>query len=179
MRALIYYVATTLDGFIAHPDGRFDGFVPEGDHIDAFFGALSDFGAVLMGRRTYAVGLAEGVTSPYPMIPEQLVFSTTMQRAPDPAIELVRGDAIGRVKQLKASPGKPIWLCGGSVLAGALWQAGLIDRIVVKQNPVLFGAGLPLFAGADAPDRPRTRPLTLEHLRRFDSGVVQLHYRVG
>lgn len=173
MRALIYYVATSLDGFICHPDGTWHGMAMQGDHVDAFLASLPDFGAVLMGRETYAVGLAQGITSPYPMIAEQLVFSRSMSHSPDPAVELVGEGVIERVNRLKAQPGKPIWLCGGAALAGALGEAGLIDEVWVKQNPVVFGTGRPLF-GAGMP----TTALRLIETRRFDSGVIQSKYRV-
>ncbi len=173
MRAMIYYVAASLDGFIAHPDGGFDSF-PMGDHVPAFFAALPAFGAVVMGRRTYEVGLKQGVTSPYPMIPEQVVFSRTMTASPDPAVRLVADDAVGEVARLKAAEGGPVWLCGGAQLAGQLWRAGQIDEVWVKLNPVVLGAGIPLFEGAGV----QSTALRLGQSRRFDSGVIELRYRV-
>ncbi len=172
MPELIYYVAASLDGFIADPEGGFDRF-PMGDHVDAFLATLPTFGAVLMGRATYAVGLKHGVTSPYPMIPRQFVFSRTMAESPDAAVSLER-DAVACVKALKAEPGAPIWLCGGARLATDLWRAGLIDQVWVKQNPLLLGAGIPLFGGDGIPPAG----LRLDDLRRFESGVVELRYSV-
>lgn len=174
MRALIYYVAASLDGFIAHPDGRFDSF-PMGDHVPAFLAELPGFGAVLMGRRTYAVGLEHGVTSPYPMIADQIVFSRSLGQSPDPAVRVLAEDAVGAVRRLKAVEGGPIWLCGGAELAGHLRRAGLIDELWVKLNPLLLGAGLPLFGGEGFDPRA----LDLSASRRFDSGVIELRYRLA
>lgn len=173
MRALIYYVATSLDGYIADPDGGFDRF-PMGDHVEAFFATLPRFGAVLMGRETYAVGLRMGVTSPYPMIERQFVFSRSMVESPDPAVTLER-DAIARVEALKASEGDAIWLCGGARLASSLWRAGLIDEVWLKQSPLLLGDGIPLFGGHGIDPAA----LRLDDVRRFDSGVVELRYAVA
>jgi dihydrofolate reductase len=162
MRKLIYYVACTVDRFIARPDGSFDCFPAEGEHIAGLIesfpetvpghlrGALGvraanrHFDAVLMGRRTYEVGLAAGVTSPYPHL-EQYLFSRTMTEAPDPGVELVPGDAVARVRRLKGQEGKGIWLCGGGDLAAALFPE--IDELILKVNPLVLGAGIPLFAG--------------------------------
>lgn len=174
MRALIYYVATTLDGFIADPDGGFDAFAQQGDHLPTFLAELPRFGAVLMGRATYEVGLAMGVTDPYPMIERPFVVSTTMTERPDPRVELISAEVVDRVRQLKAEPGDPIWLCGGGRLARTLWDAGLIDEIWLKQNPLVLGAGIPVFA----PGGVDPRQLTLQDVRRFDSGVCELRYRV-
>ena len=84
MRTLKYYVACSIDGFIAHGDGSFDGFVPEGEHVAAFFESYKWFDTVLMGRKTYEVGLKEGKTNPYPML---LGFSVSYV--------LARGDVSG------------------------------------------------------------------------------------
>jgi dihydrofolate reductase len=67
MRALRYYLACTADGFIAHADGSFDGFLLEGEHVADFLESYKWFDTVLMGRKTYEVGLREGKTNPYPM----------------------------------------------------------------------------------------------------------------
>ncbi len=58
MRKLIYFVATTLDGFIAHTNQTVSGFLNEGDHASEYFESLkNDFDTVVMGRKTYDFGL--------------------------------------------------------------------------------------------------------------------------
>lgn len=190
MRELIYYVATTLDGFIAHEDGSFDGF-PWDDaygsdlfasfpetipaHLRGEGGTRADnkrFDAVLMGRKTYEVGLQDGVTNPYPTL-DQYVFSRTTKESPDEHVTLVSENAVDVVNALKQESGKAIWLCGGANLATTLFAADLIDRLIVKLNPVLFGAGIPLFAG-----NIKQTTLELTDSKIYRSGHVLLHYRV-
>jgi dihydrofolate reductase len=188
VRKLIYYVACTADGFIARRDGSFDCFPMEGDHIAGLIesfpetipghlrGALGvraankEFDTVLMGRRTYEVGLAAGVTSPYPHL-KQYVFSRGMARSPDAEVELVSGDAAGLVRELKGQAGKDIWLCGGGDLAAVLLPE--IDGLILKVNPLMLGTGIPLFAGS-----ARQVGLELTGSRAYGSGVILLHYRV-
>ncbi|MDF1503907.1 dihydrofolate reductase family protein [Roseisolibacter sp. H3M3-2] len=190
MAALVYYVATSVDGFIARPDGSFGDFPwdPEfGAHLldtypETFPAHLRSgpvsaegnrrFGAVLMGRHTYEVGVDAGVVSPYPTL-RQFVFSTRLRESPSPDVALVREDAAEVVTRLKREEARDVWLCGGAVLAASLFEAGLVDEVVVKLNPVLFGAGIPLLA------RPvPTVALDLRDLRRFPSGHAWLHYDV-
>jgi dihydrofolate reductase len=45
-------------------------------------------------------------------------------------------------------PGKDIYLCGGADLATTLFAENLIDEIILKLNPLLFGSGIPLFSGS-------------------------------
>jgi dihydrofolate reductase len=189
MRTLTYYVAATADGFIARPDGSFVGFLPDGQHLrdlvqlfpETVPGRLRDvlgvtggggrFDAVLMGRRTYEVGLKEGIRSPYPHL-KQYVFSRTLPPSTDPTIEVVRGDPLARVRALKQEAGRGIWLCGGGELAGQLLPE--IDELFLKVNPVVFGCGIPLIAGGQA----SALPLTLLNTHAYANGVVLLHYRV-
>ncbi|PKL30446.1 MAG: dihydrofolate reductase, partial [Spirochaetae bacterium HGW-Spirochaetae-10] len=56
MRKLIYHVAVTVDGFIARKNGSVDGFLMQGDHVDAYLEHLKDYDTVVMGRRTYEAG---------------------------------------------------------------------------------------------------------------------------
>jgi len=185
VRKLVYYVAVTLDGFIAGPD-RGD---PSGEsyfplHPDLiefiateFPETLPDparralgidapnthFDTVLEGRATYEVGLAAGLTDAYPHL-RHLVFSTTLRESPDPAVELVSTDALERVRALKAEDGLDIWLLGGGKLASALLPE--IDRLILKQNPAVIGAGVPMF---DGPFQPHLfRPTDL---RQLESGI--------
>jgi dihydrofolate reductase len=189
MRILTYYVATTADGFIARPDGSFVGFLPDGQHLrdlvqrfpETVPGHMREplgvtagparFDAVLMGRRTYDVGLNVGITSPYPHL-KQYVFSRTLPASTDPSIEFVRGDPLARVRALKQEPGRDIWLCGGGELAGQLLPE--IDELFLKVNPVVFGSGVPVIAGREAV----ALPLVLLSTHGYANGVILLHYRI-
>lgn len=191
MRDVVYYIACTLDGFIARDDGSFAGF-PWDDQFGADLLATfpetfpahlrggewtaadnKRFDTVLMGRRTYEVGLREGITCPYPTL-QQYVFSHTMSESPDERVVLVSSNAVERVRKLKEEAGRAIWLCGGGVLASTLLAAGLIEKLIVKLNPVLFGSGIPLFSGGSG-----QKTLTLTGSRTYDSGHVLLHYSIA
>jgi dihydrofolate reductase len=173
MRELKYHVACSVDGFIAHTDHTVGGFVLEGDHVTDYLESLkNDFDVAVMGRRTYEFGFQFGVTDPYPWM-KQYVFSRTMERSPDPNVELVSENIIGLVRELKQAAGKAIYLCGGAELAATLHAEGLIDAVILKLNPVLLGAGIPLFAGAI-----KQTDLELTGSKVYDTGVVLLQYRV-
>ncbi len=189
MRELIYYVAVTLDGRIAGPDGQFDFFPMNeayarelnANYADALPTAAqralgveaprSQWDTVIMGRATYEVALREGIKSPYAHL-EQHVVSSTLRPEDYPEVTVVGGDPLGHVRALKARPGGNIWLCGGGKLAAQLAPA--IDRLVLKLNPVVAGDGIPLFEGAF---RPSAWKLTAQ--RTFDLGVVLLTYVRG
>lgn len=179
MRKLVYYIATTLDGFIAGPDGADptgpDGFWPiPADYIEHLVAhypetlpgpartALSVtaegtcFDTVLEGRRSYEIGLEAGITDAYPHL-RHLVFSRTLAESPDPAVELVATDPAEKVRELKRQDGKDIWLVGGGQLAGALY--GEIDRLILKVAPMTIGTGIPLF-GRTAAFAPHAWKLT-------------------
>jgi dihydrofolate reductase len=191
MRDVIYYIACTLDGFIAREDGSFAGF-PWDDrfgadllttfpetfpvHLRGGDWTAADnkwFDTVLMGRKTYEVGLREGITRPYPTL-QQYVFSRTMSESPDERVVLVSSNAVERVRKLREDAGRAIWLCGGGVLASTLLSAGLIERLIVKLNPVLFGSGIPLFNGDIG-----QKALTLTGSKIYDSGHMLLHYSIA
>ncbi|MBE9116739.1 dihydrofolate reductase [Lusitaniella coriacea LEGE 07157] len=170
MRKLKYYVACSLDGFIAHQDGSFDGFLMEGEAVTDYIESLKNFDVVLMGRKTYETGLKEGKTNPYPMM-KSYVFSQTMKESPDEKVELVSENAGKLVRRLKQETGRDIYLCGGGNLATTLFAENLIDEIILKINPFLMGSGIPLFADVI----PQTA-LELTNSRIYDSGIVWLNY---
>lgn len=175
MRRVNYHVACTVDGFIAHKDHTIDGFVMEGEHATEYLASLkTEYDVALMGRRTYEFGLKFGVTNPYPWM-KQYVFSSTMERSPDPAVTLVSRNAAALVRALKEEEtGKGIYLCGGAELATSLLTEGLIDDLTVKLNPSLFGSGIPLFT-----EVIKQTPLTLINSKTYNTGVVLLQYRIS
>ncbi len=188
MRQLKYYVACSVDRFIAHLDGTHDGFLMEGEHFadliatfpETFPAQFRDvlgisgenkcFDTVLMGRRTYEVGLKVGIANPYPQM-QQYVFSRTLTAIPDRNIELLSTDPVAVVKDLKQQQGKDIGLCGGGNLATTLFSE--IDELILKVNPFLLGAGIRLFAGIF-----KQTVLELTNSKVYDNGFMLLHYRV-
>ncbi len=174
MQPLVYLVAASIDGFIADPDGSFADFPHDDDFAASFLGSLDRFAAVVMGRATWQVGMDEGVANPFPWLEvDKLVVSTTMSTPPDPAVR-VTADPVTEVRRMKQDATGPVWLCGGAVLARTLLDAGLVDVVEVKHNPILLGEGIPLFARA--PGTVRLRPGAHELHRA--SGIRTVTYTV-
>ncbi len=189
MRKLTYYVASTIDGFIASEDGSVDFFPVGGDHGPAITAqypetlptkvreslgvdkAGSTFDTVLMGRKTHDFGVRTGTSSPYAHL-RQFVVSTTLPESPDPDVELISDDPLTRVRELKREKGLGIWLCGGGELAQVLLPE--IDQIFLKLYPIVLGRGRALFGpGARLPEPTRFRVSTS---RIFEDGVAFMKY---
>jgi dihydrofolate reductase len=187
MRTLTYLVATTLDGFIAAPDGSFDFFpmseeyarVLTEDYPETFPTHVRDalgvtdpgthFDTVVSGFSTYEVGPRSGYPSPYRHL-EQYVVSTRLTEPPHPDVRLISTDPVAAVRELKARDGLGIYLCGGGKLASALISE--IDELVLKQSPIVIGAGIGLFEGGFPAQR-----FELVRARTIDIGVTFATYR--
>lgn len=168
MRRLVYFVAVTLDGFIAGPEGGdptgSDAFPVTPDLVEHLVSTYPEtlpgparaamgiegpgqhFDTVVEGRASYGLGLAAGLDDAYPHL-RHLVVSSSLAGRTDLPVEVVTEDPVGRVRELKAEEGLDIWLVGGGTLAHALLPE--IDRLVLKVNPTVLGAGIPLFAGPE------------------------------
>jgi dihydrofolate reductase len=188
MRKLKYYVACTVDRFIARQDDSYDFFLMEGEQVADLLAAFPEtipahvreklgivaknqcFDAVLMGRRTYEVGLQEGISNPYPQM-KQYVVSQTLKKTADQAVELISSDLVAFVRALKTQPGQDIWLCGGGSLATALFSE--INEMILKVHPILLGSGIPLFAGV-----VQQTSLDLIGSKIYPNGFMLLHYRI-
>jgi dihydrofolate reductase len=186
VRSLVYFVACTVDGYIAKLDGGTDFFPIEGPHVADLLSEFPElvpghlrsglnltvgnqrFDTILMGRATYEVGLREGITSPYPHL-RQVVGSTTLSSL-DADVEIVGEQLCERVRELKRQPGKDIWMAGGGSLAAAL--ADELDELILKVNPIMLGSGIPLFAGPIGP-----RPVVMTEHRIYPNGYALLRYR--
>ncbi len=169
MRRVRFSVATSLDGYIAGPKGEGDWIVMDPD-IDfrALFGA---FDTVLLGRKTYEAARRQGGGGMPGM--KAVVFSRTLRRDECPKAT-VSDDPAATVAELKARPGKDIWLFGGGSLFRSLLELGLVDAVEVAIIPVLLGGGLPLL-----PHPARLTKLRLIRHRIYEkTGTVSLEYAV-
>ena len=83
MPKIIYYVASSLDGFIAGPEDDISDFAAGGSGVDQYLSDLQNFKTVIMGRRTYEFGYQYGLKPGQPAYPhmEHFIFSSSLQLA--------------------------------------------------------------------------------------------------
>ena len=175
MRPIIYYVATSLDGYISGPDEDISGFVPSGDGVDQYLRDLQDFKVTIMGRKTYEFGYKYGLEPGQPAYAhmEHYILSDSLKLDNlHPQVKICPVD-LSLIKDLKAKSGKPIYLCGGGQFAGWLLANELIDILKIKLNPLILGGGVPLFGGT-------TKQYQLELLEKqgFEKGLQILTYQI-
>ncbi|MFK8396895.1 dihydrofolate reductase family protein [Pseudomonas sp. BGr12] len=170
---LIYYVAASLDGYIARPDGSVDWLEGYGNEADdhgynAFYAGID---GLLMGRATYLFCLNQGQW-PYPDKPALVMTRSNHLPKAAPQVELEHYTPVDALASLEARGCERIWLVGGGSLAGNFLAGGLLDEVIVSIIPHLLGAGIPLFSiGLE-------QRLQLLEQRSFPSGIVQMRYQV-
>jgi dihydrofolate reductase len=163
------FIATSLDGFIARPDGTFDFLSiverPDEDYGFAEFFATID--ALVIGRHTYetALGFPE-----WPYAGKRCIVLTHRETPSVHGEQFFAGEAAGLVEQLALVGAQRLYVDGGAVIREFL-AADLIDDMTLSVVPLLLGSGIPLF-GAEVPEQR----LLLESSRAYPSGLVQLHY---
>jgi dihydrofolate reductase len=168
MRRIRYQVACSLDGFIAGPHDEFDWIPPE-PAFD-FEAHYAQFDTLLMGRRTYDVvrSLLEELRGK-----QIIVASRSLRPEEHPGIEVVGAGLEARVRELRAQPGRDIWLYGGGELFAQLLAHDLVDTVEPALIPVLLGSGVPFL-----PAPALRRRLTLTGQRVYPGGMVLLEYEV-
>jgi dihydrofolate reductase len=182
---LIYAAIASLDGYVEDKQGKFDWAAPD-DEVHAFVNDLDrPIGTYLYGRRLYetmvfwetaaASGDMDAVSRDFAEIwraADKVVYSRTLQAPSSARTRIERDFDPAAIRRLKESSARDI-LVGGAELAGEAIAAGLVDECHLFLGPVIVGGGKRAL-----PDDVHVR-LTLLAERRFRSGVVHLHYRVG
>ena len=185
MAKLVYSAIASLDGFIEDEDGNFDWAVPD-EEVHAFMNDLArPLGTYHYGRRMYET-MAGWETDPAlaersPLLrdfaqiwqaADKIVYSGTLEAVRTARTRIERDFDPEAVRRMKASAERDMNV-GGPDLAAQAFRHGLVDECHLFVAPILVGGGK-----RSLPDDVRVR-LELLGERRFEGGMVYLHYSIG
>ncbi|MBI1378949.1 MAG: dihydrofolate reductase [Frankiales bacterium] len=166
------YIAASLDGFIARPDGDLDWLhaaAAEGEDYgyDEF---LAGIDLVAMGRGTY--DHIAGI-DPVPYGGRPVEVFTSRPPAPREGVAFVAQPASDAVARWTVQGVRNVYVDGGELIRQFL-AIGAVDDLVVTVVPLILGEGLALF-----PPSGVETPLRLTGTQSWPSGMVQLRYAVA
>jgi dihydrofolate reductase len=185
MGKLVLFMHTSVDGFVAGPNGEMDWINVDEEIFDYAAGRTNEADTALYGRVTYQM-----MESYWPTAADQpqatkhdvdhskwynrvvkVVISRTMQGQNLPNTKIISDNLATEINKLKAGTEKDILIFGSPTAVHSLMAENLIDDFWLFVNPLLLGQGIPLFKDI----RVRTK-LKLAANHAFSSGVTCLHY---
>jgi dihydrofolate reductase len=167
------FIGTSVDGFIARPNGDLDFLPPGGGEPHGYNEFIATVDAIVIGRKTFETVLAmEG----WPYGDKRVVVLSSRPLDLSGAggiVEQMAGSPAEIASRLAASGAHHLYVDGGVTIQGFL-RAGLIQRLIITRVPVLIGEGVPLFGTL-------SRDIRLRHIatRHYPSGLVQSEYQVA
>jgi dihydrofolate reductase len=182
MSKLIYFMGTSLNGFIAGETDNLDWAAPD-EEVSAFINDLHrPIGTYLYGRKNYGTMTIWQTPDVIPGLTpamldfgriwqaaEKIVYSKSLETIPTPKTRLEREFEPQEVRDLKAQLPHDISVAGPNLAAQAI-RAGLVDEYHLLVVPAMLGGGkrvLPSDVGVK---------LALLDERRFSNGWVYLRY---
>jgi dihydrofolate reductase len=168
------FIATSLDGFIARPNGDLDWLPADGGEPHGYNEFIATVDAIVLGRKSFEKVLT---FHPWPYGDKRVVVLSSrpvdVSAAVGGVVEQMAGTPAEIVSQLAASGARHLYIDGGITIQRFL-RAGLIQRLVITRVPVLIGDGVPLFGGLP-------RDMRLRHIatRHYPSGLVQSEYHTA
>jgi len=182
MRKVIMFNLITLDGYFEGLNKDITWHQVDDEFNEFAIEQLSKSDGLIFGRVTYQLMAAYW---PTPMAVEndpivagkmnslpKFVFSKTLVKADWNNTQLIKGDAIEELKKLKQQPGKDLFIFGSAILSSTFTKNGLIDEYRIIINPIVLGAGNPLFKG-----KGKVLKMKLLNTRSFRNGNVLLYYQ--
>lgn len=171
------YIATSLDGFIARPNGDLDWLTnghdaPEGE--DYGYQAFMDtVDGIIMGRHTFEKVLTFDAW-PYPTHTVVVLSSRTMTLPSHLGknVQLLSATPQDVMRQLATQGVHHVYVDGGTTIQRFL-EAELINELIITRLPMLIGEGIPLFGAVRSDIK-----LTHVETRQFPNGFVQSRYRM-
>lgn len=172
---LSIYIATSLNGMIARPDGALEWLFDPAEGEDYGYAEyMKDVKGLVMGGETYRICRKLGPWY-YGTTPTLVITHTEQQQADTPeGVRFVRTDPVEAVKAFHAEVGDKIWLVGGGQINTILWNAGLVTELINSVHPIWLKEGIPMLT-----PEMEERPMTLQSCKAYKDGLVQMTYRMN
>lgn len=170
------FVGTSVDGFIARPNGALDFLPPDGGEPHGYDEFIATIDAIVMGRNSFETVMSFP-TWPYGekrvVVLSSRPVDLSAAAARGATVEPMSGNPAEIVSRLAQSGAHHLYVDGGITIQEFL-RAGLIQRLVITRVPVLIGKGIPLFGALP-------KDVRLQHVatRHYPSGLVQSEYQVS
>ena len=168
------FVGTSVDGFIARRNGKFDFLPAGGGEPHGYDEFMASVDALVIGRKTFETVLGMAA---WPYGEKRVVVLSSrpldLSAAREGVVEQMAGTPAEIVAKLAASGAHHLYVDGGITIQEFL-RAGLVQRLIITRVPVLIGEGIPLFGTLP-------RDVRLQHVttHQYASGLVQTEYRVA
>jgi len=167
------FIGTSLDGFIARPNGDLDFLPPGGGEPHGYNEFIASVDAIVIGRKTFETVLT---MKPWPYGDKRVVVLSSspvdFSSVVGGAVEQMAGSPSEIVSKLAATGANHLYIDGGITIQRFL-RAGLIQRLIITRVPVLIGEGIPLFGSLP-------HDIRLRHIatKQYPSGLVSSEYQV-
>ena len=186
MRNLIFFMHTSLDGFVAGLKGEMN-WIKVDDEMFDFVATMTDTAdTALYGRVTYEImqsywpnaGKEPNASkhdkehSAWYNKVSKVVLSKTISEKGLDNTTVISGQLTDNINKIKKQDGKNILIFGSPRASQSLLNEGLIDEFWLFVNPIILGQGLPLFK-----DITGTTKLKLVESKTFACGVIALHFK--
>lgn len=176
MRDVVLFIAMSLDGYIASPDGGIDwlgGESKESSDFGSYERFIAGVSDIVMGHTTYRQLTTELLPGAWPYAAQKTHVLTHREIALAPeGVAFVNEPLETLIARLKREAAGEIWLCGGASVAQQAMRLGLVDRFHINVMPTIRGAGIRLFDALESPV-----PLKLISTEQYN-GIVDLVYAV-
>ena len=167
------FIGTSLDGYIARPNGEFDFLPAGGGEPHGYDEFIASVDALVIGRKTFETVLA---FPDWPYGSKRVVILSSrpldLSAVRNGVVEQMAGPPAEIVAKLAASGAHHLYVDGGITIQEFL-RAGLVQRLIITRVPVLIGEGIPLFGALP-------RDVQLQHVatQQYPSGLVKSEYRI-
>jgi len=154
--------ALTADGFIAKSSQHLTDWTSKEDkHF--FVEKTKQAGVVIFGQNTFeTIGKA---------LPGRHNVVYSKDRVYE-GVQVTQKDPKALLEELESKGYKEVAICGGATIYTMFMQAGVVDKLYLSVEPVLFGQGLTLF------NKELSVKLELVSTRKLGEQTVLLEYNV-